>query len=261
MLRELNNTWLYDQQAFCDPTRIFSDEICYVRRGSYYFESASSTFEQTLDVIDAGGASTETAVRGSEPGIKTLISSGLGGADQFKVGANRALEAFPVGISRQDWDSGYTTLHALGFGANSTYLNALLDTKQIGARVWSIFWGRMWKAKPPMAGSIVLGGYDRAKTIGQNLTQALDFGPDGCWTGMRLNIRDIRVNFRTGSEESIFPANTVLPVCLVPQRQLLLEAPSSVYSTFENVTRTTSIGVSFGLHWGAQLYDTGTEYV
>lgn len=259
MPRELNNTWVYDQQAFCDPSRIFSDEICYVRRGSYYFETESSTFEQTLDVIDAGGASAETAVTGSEPGIRNLISSGLGGKEHFKAGSNAALEQFPIGIPRQGWDSGYTTLHPLGFGANSTYLNALLDAKQTGARVWSIFWGRMWEAKPPMDGSIVLGGYDRAKIIGQNLTQALDFGPAGCWTGMMLNIRDIRVNFRTGSEESIFPANTVLPVCLVPQRQLLLEAPSSVYSAFESVTLTKSIGVSFGLHWGAQLYDTGTE--
>lgn len=259
MTRELNNTWLYDQQAFCDPTIIFSDQICLVRRGNYYIESESSTFRQALDIVAAGGASSETQVQGSELGIKSLISSGLGGTDVFRLGGNISLESFPVGVPRQAWDMGYTTLHALGLGSNSTYLNALVDARHIGAKVWSIFWGRMWKTKTPMDGSIVLGGYDRAKVIGRNLTQNLDFGPGGCWTGMKLNVRDIRVNFRDGSDKTLFPTNTIIPVCLVPQRQLLLEAPSIIFSNFEDATSTTSIGVSFGLHWGAQLFDTGTE--
>ncbi|EXJ81473.1 hypothetical protein A1O3_07765 [Capronia epimyces CBS 606.96] len=241
---ELNNIWIYDQQAFCDPTSIFSEEICFVRRGSYYLEDDSSSFKQALDIIDAGGASTETTVTGSELGIKNLVSTGLGGTDTLKIGSTEALDTFPVAIPRQDWDGGYTTLHALGFGSNSTYLNALLEAKQIGARVWSIFWGRMWLANPPMDGSLVLGGYDRTKVIGQDLTQNLDFGSTGCWTG---------------TEQTLFPANTVLPVCLVPQRQLLLEAPGSIYSKFENVTLTKNIGLSFCLHWGAHLFDTGTH--
>ncbi|KIV90889.1 hypothetical protein PV10_05493 [Exophiala mesophila] len=257
---ELNNTWLYDQQALCDRTVIFSDEICFVRRGNYYIESESSTFKQALDIVSAGGASSETQVQGSELGIKNLINSGLGGTDVFRLGANVSLESFPVGIPRQAWDMGYTTLHALGLGSNSTYLTALLDAGHIGARVWSIFWGRMWQTKNPMNGSIVLGGYDRAKVIGRNLTQNLDFGPSGCWTGMKLNVHDIRVNFRDGSDKTLFQTNSIMPVCLVPQRQLLLEAPSSIFSNFELVTATTSIGLSFGLHWGAQLFDRGTEF-
>lgn len=119
----------------------------------------------------------------------------------------------------------------------------------------------MWGADPLMDGSIVLGGYDRSKVIGRNLTQKLDFGDTGCWTGMRLNIRDIRVNPRSGADKSLFPPNTVLPVCLVPQRQLLLEAPASIYSSYENATLTSNMGLSFGIHWGAHLFDTGTEYV
>lgn len=203
----------------------------------------------------------ETAVEGSEVGIENLISSSLGGTDTLEFATDEPLEAFPIGIPRQRWDRGYTSLHALGVGSNSTYLRALVDANRIAAKVWSIFWGRMWGANSLMDGSIVFGGYDRAKVIGRNLTQNLDFGSAGCWTGMRLNIRDIRVNPRSGSDKSLFPPNTVLPVCLVPQRQLLLEAPADIYSNFENATLTSNIGLSFGLHWGAHLFDTGTEYV
>jgi hypothetical protein len=137
--------------------------------------------------------------------------------------------------------------------------NALLEARYISSKVWSIFWGRMWSAPTPMDGAIVLGGYDRAKILGRDLTRNLDYGPNGCWTGMSVDIHDIRVNFGSGSEERVFPPNAVLPVCLVPQRQLLLEAPGIIFDNFQNVTGTTSIGVSVGLHWGAQKFDTGTQ--
>ncbi|KAI9874546.1 MAG: hypothetical protein M1823_007660, partial [Watsoniomyces obsoletus] len=63
------------------------------------------------------------------------------------------------------WDAGYTVLHALGLGSNSTYLNGLKQSSQIGSRVWSIFWGRMWTDDNPLDGSIVFGGYDQRKII------------------------------------------------------------------------------------------------
>ena len=57
---------------------------------------------------------------------------------------------------------------------------------------------------------------------------------------MKVNIANILVNYRTGSDQSIFEVNTVLPVCIVPQRQLLLEVLGDIYDNFETATAATS---------------------
>jgi len=168
------------------------------------------------------------------------------------------LDNFPIGIPRKNWDHGYTILHAMGMGSSSTVLNKLVETGQTVSRVWSIFWGRMWNDNP-IDGSLVLGGYDSEKVIGQNYTQRLDFSnTTGCWTGMKVTITGIDLVDRTGATTSILPSSMTVDACLVPQRQLLLEAPVAIRDRFENVTGTKTIGPSFGLHWSAALYDANT---
>ena len=173
------------------------------------------------------------------------------------MNASGSLESFPFAVPRQSWDHGYTFLHSLGMGRNSTYLNALKDAGRISARVWSIFWGRMW-IDNPMDGSVVMGGYDSSKVIGDNYTEALDYTDadgSGCWTGMKVVVRDIQLNFRDGSDESIFPVNSAIPFCIVPQRQLLMEAPGALLNQFEALTGFNHTGDSYGLHWSAQIFD------
>lgn len=228
--------------------------MCLIRRGHPFNETDSESFVQSLDIITAGGAPQEIDAIGSEPGIKKLIDSGLGGTDLFSLDASDKVVTIPVGIPRLNWDSGQTTLHALGLGSNSTYLNALRDAGHIGASVWSIFWGRMWTTQTPLNGSVVFGGYDRMKILGQNHTQRLDYST-GCWTGMRVILRDILVSYLDGDDRTLFPENTPLPVCIVPQKQLLMEMPEDIYNNFENVTQMTSTGQSFGLHWDARRFN------
>ncbi|EDN93239.1 hypothetical protein SS1G_09105 [Sclerotinia sclerotiorum 1980 UF-70] len=255
---ELNNTWLYDYDALCDTSIIFDDTICRVRRGNFFYENGSTTYDKGSNMVAVGGATIETAGYGAETGIADLMTTSLAGSDTFSPGATN-LSNFPIGIPRQNWDHGYTILHAMGMGKNSTYLNSLVETGKIASKVWSIFWGRMW-IDQPLDGQVVIGGYDQEKVIGQNYTQALDYSDTtGCWTGMKVTISDIELIDRTGSTTSIFPPNFALPVCIVPQRQLLIEAPGSIFDTFQNETNTQTTGVSYGLHWLAQLYDT-TNY-
>ena len=171
-----------------------------------------------------------------------------------------SLTNFPNGIPRKNWDHGHTILHAMGMGSNSTILNRLVDTGQAASRVWSIFWGRMWNDNP-VDGSVVIGGYDSMKVIGLNYTQKLDYSnATGCWTGMKITISGIDLVDRTGSTTSILPSSMRVDVCIVPQRQLLLEAPVAIRDRFENATDTRNIGPSFGLHWSAALYDAKTAY-
>ncbi|KAJ4269824.1 hypothetical protein NW762_001493 [Fusarium torreyae] len=227
---ELNNTWIYDDQPYCDKTVIWNDRICQIRRGGLFHEEESRSFKKASDIGDAGGSTDEVSLQGSEAGIKKLVSTSLAGTDNITLEGAPSIEDFPIGIPRLKWDAGYTLLHPLGLGSNSTYLNALKAAGAISSRVWSIFWGRMW-VKTPINGSLVLGGYDEEKVIGKNYTAPLVYddytGTPGCWTGMKVTVSDIRVNFRDGSDKSIFPSNTALPCCIVPQRQLLLEAPGA----------------------------------
>ncbi|KAF7535510.1 hypothetical protein G7Z17_g13195 [Cylindrodendrum hubeiense] len=255
---ELNNTLVYDDQAYCDKTIIWNDQICEVRRGNLFQEDESSTFDKANDIIAAGGAGDEVGFEGSETGIEKLVSTSLGGTDTLKLNGSVTLDGFPIGIPRMKWDAGYTMLHPLGLGSNSTYLNTLRAAGRIGSRVWSLFWGRMW-VENTINGSLVLGGYDEEKVIGANYTALLDYddftGTQGCWTGMKVILSDIKVNFRDGSDESIFPSNAALPCCLVPHRQLLLEAPLDYVDKFDEVTGINHTDISYGLHWSARLFD------
>ena len=190
--------------------------------------------------------------------MSKLLSTSLGGTEHFAAGASN-FTTMPIGIPRVRWDNGYTMLHALGLGSNSTYLNALAGTGAIPSRVWSIFWGRMWTGSKDtdMDGSVVLRGYDQEKVLGNNVTQPLDYTEDtGCWTGMKVTVTNVLVNFRNGTDYSVMPRNSAVQCCLAPQRQLLWEGPNDIVDAFIGATRMTeSTGPSFGLHWGALQYN------
>jgi hypothetical protein len=201
--------------------------------------------------------------RGAELGVPKLLSTSLAGTEVFAAGASN-FTSMPIGIPRMRWDHGYTILHALGLGSNSTYLNALLQSGQIPSRVWSIFWGRMWtgNAATDLDGSLVLGGYDQ-EVIGRNVTQPLDYSEaTGCWTGMKVTVSNVVVNFRNGTDYGIMPPNSAVPCCIVPQRQLVWEGPIDIVDSFVTTTQMNSTGPSYGLHWGASQYDaSGNMYV
>lgn len=249
----MNNTWVYDYNPYCDNTVIWSDLICHVRRGDFFYENASTSWVKTTNLVAAGGATQEIPVAE----LSELLSSSLDGQDSLSLG-NANLTSFPIGVPRFNWDYGYTTLHALGLGSNSTFLSSLVDAGQIASRVWSVFWGRMWVPQDDwLDGSIVFGGYDSELTLGENHTAPLDYSDaDGivCGTGMKVNITEIVLSGRTGTDHTIFPKSIGLPACIVPQRQLLLEGPGSILENFENATGMSNMGVSYGLHWSAQKY-------
>lgn len=201
-------------------------------------------------MVAAGGASNETNDEGAETGIPDLLSESLDGTDTIAVGSLN-LTTIPLGIPRLEWDHGYTTLHALGLGSNSTFLNSLVQAGSIASRVWSIFWGRMW-VDDWVDGSVVFGGYNSELVSGENHTQALDYSDDtGCWTGMKVVVSDIKLNFPNGEDVSIFLTNYALPACIVPHRQLLIEAPVDLRETFESLTEMKHTRASYGLHWSA----------
>ncbi|KAI2473152.1 acid protease [Annulohypoxylon bovei var. microspora] len=257
---ELNNTWIYDQ-GYCDSAYVQSASKCQAWRGNYYQESKSSTWVKENDIAVAGGAPVELETQ-KEAGIDKLISTSLGGTDEFVLNITEGLAKFPIGIPTMNWDNGYTMLHAMGMGKNSTILNALFKAKRIGSRVWSIYWGRMWVTdRDPIDGSVAFGGYDQQKTIGSNYTQSLDFSETtGCWTGMKVRISKITLHNPDIHDVGLLEPSTELVACIVPQHQLLLEGPVSILNWFEYYTQKAKYGISSGLYKDASLYNESNTF-
>ncbi|KAL1850732.1 hypothetical protein Daus18300_012810 [Diaporthe australafricana] len=254
---ELNNTWIYNYETYCNNEFIRNNLICQVRRGNYLYENGSSTFEKKTNMNDAGGAAQEASeMDGLEAGIPDLLSSSLFGTDVFAFGSIKAT-GFPIGIPGLRWDHGYSSLHALGLGRDSTLLKHLVDTGQIASRVWSIFWGRMWTADA-FDGSVVLGGYNSKLVTGDNYTWPLDY--ESCFNGLKVTITGITLNKRNGQDANILQTQVEVPCCIVPQRQFLMEAPYFIMQAFEGSTGMNGSTRSKGLHWSAPTYSATNAY-
>ncbi|VUC26954.1 unnamed protein product [Clonostachys rosea] len=237
----LDDTWIYDVGSYHDSNAPENDNIYNAHAGNLFKRNQSSTYREYNAVDDIGAQYEQAHLKRSYLREGELDSTGPGGTDNLQATGSSLLKDFPFNIARPVRD--YCRLHPFGLGSNSTYINALRGTGGITSRVWSLFWGRAW-IDEPIDGSIVLGGYDEDKAAGQSYTAPLvydDESSTGCWTGMKVELSDIRLNFRDGRDISLVHANTTLAVCLVPQRQLLLEAPDEYILNFEALTKTKSL--------------------
>jgi len=73
---------------------------------------------------------------------------------------------------------------------------------------------------------------------------------------MKVTVWNLFVNFRNRTDLSIMPRNSAIQCCIVPQLQLLWEAPAAIVDSFEAATQMKSIGVSAGIHWSARVFNT-----
>ncbi|KAG8628172.1 hypothetical protein KVT40_004045 [Elsinoe batatas] len=87
--------------------------------------------------------------------------------DDLSLSSNVTLGGFPIGVPGDDIGQQQAEPQAiLGLGGNSTLLSALRKSERISSRSYGIFSGLTGvTAASQMDGSLVLGGYDRAKTV------------------------------------------------------------------------------------------------
>ena len=131
----------------------------------------------------------------------------------------------------------------LGLGRNSTLLNALYESKQITSHSYSWWWGQTG-TNDKMDGSIVLGGYDRAKVSGDNYTQSVAIPEFSCQSGMQVSISDLRLDFPNGTTASILqgPARKSIDACLEPHNPSVVMLQEQYITTFEELTGTHNVG-------------------
>ncbi|KAJ4865508.1 hypothetical protein T069G_02038 [Trichoderma breve] len=219
-----NNTFIYGPK--CDPEGgiINTNDACITFRGGIYGNTSgtrgvlASSFKPPKDLW----SSTEYEMF----------------TDNVQLNTNNSLHAFPLAnpTDIKTWDTqGYDPQNIIGLGSGSTIIDACLKAGTIASDSVGFFWGLDGVLdKDQTEGSLVLGGYDRAKTFGNGYTIPLSDDPD-CPTGMVVSIADIVLNFVNGTDFSLFPDSkgTLLTACLIPERPTLMDMPRSPY--FDNL--------------------------
>lgn len=146
------------------------------------------------------------------------------------------MEDFPFArpTNTKDWDlQGYRPQHMMGMQGGSTVLKSLVEAKSIASRSWGWFWGLDGRGQSDQSsGSMVLGGYDRAKTYGDGYTRQMETN-DACQSSMLVVLEDIVLNLDNGTNVSLFnteeSGGQSLRVCLEPSLPVLMDLPYKPY--------------------------------
>ncbi|KAL9090991.1 MAG: hypothetical protein Q9159_001617 [Coniocarpon cinnabarinum] len=236
-LRPYQATWLYEGQMPC-PEGSQSQIACASTNGGQFNSSQSST----LAAADVPHTNDSNAVNVSQWYTDTFT---------FKSGVS--LEQNPFGVA----ESYTTSLHptnTFGLGPDSWTLPLMQQQGHISSKVWSFWWGKDGPtAETSQDGSLVFGGYDRAKVTGPNITRTL--GPvSNCPTGIVVDINDLELKFANGTSASVVSGGQSFSACVRPDWVVAIDVNGGIFNQFEQATGTSSVGRSAG------LYFYGTNY-
>jgi hypothetical protein len=183
----------------------------------------------------------------------------------LKLNSNTSFGDFPIKISREDYQGSNAPQHLVGLGYDSSILTALTSAGRIGSRTFSFFWGLSGATTAAqMPGSLVFGGYDKAKTIGPNITLPL-VRSSKCGTGLVVSVSQILLNFPNASTTDIL-SSTSISACLTPSFPVMasLRYQSGPMENYARDTATNWLGRdnniqspirSYGVNFFGVLYD------
>ncbi|GAM86264.1 hypothetical protein ANO11243_042760 [Dothideomycetidae sp. 11243] len=233
-----NNTYVYDSgNPVCSPGPV-APAGCMTYRGGLYSESASTSHVSSS--INVSGADPfDTSPANAQNTAQVAWSQ-----DSVGLDVNTTLDAYPLGVLKQD--SPYqqqVPQNLLGLGANSTLLSALKSASRIASRSWSMFYGEAGvTASGQMDGTFVLGGYDRAKVSGSNLTASMTKNPS-CGSDMLVFVTGLFVNFANGTTSSVFTSQSqAFQACINPAFPSVMSMPDSIFENMNTI-------------WGAPGFD------
>ncbi|KAJ4202236.1 hypothetical protein NW767_006195 [Fusarium falciforme] len=159
----------------------------------------------------------------------------------LSLGNELTLKSFPIAqpvASEDTWGLyGSTPQHIIGVGTESTVLSALRNAGRIASRSVGYYWGMdSVGSKDDTPGSLVFGGYDRAKTYGDGNEMDFTLGMDSCRSKMMISISGLSLNFRNGTDLSLFASSNQqkpLRACIVPQNPYIMSLNQEPY--FDNL--------------------------
>lgn len=195
--RYLNDTWVYNTTSPSCP-RDKTSSWCETYRGGLYDPDGSSTAQAVADVFAAGASPSDTY---RAAGLHVWESAWT--MDDLGAGSF-TLHDYPIGMPGFDYGTQNHPQGALGLGPNSTLLTALKDAGHIASKSYGYWWGEDGAtSNAQMDGSLVLGGYDAAKTQGANITIPLRTPSVACMSGMHLTISDIVMRFPNSTRANV----------------------------------------------------------
>ncbi|KAK8096280.1 Peptidase aspartic [Apiospora kogelbergensis] len=195
------------ENGMCDESmdsdsKTYSDSGCVTFRGGLY-DTKSSSNSRTL-------APNSYYAGSIDPNRLDFV------ADRIALNSDTALEDFPFGVANAPGSKqAYEAMNQLGLGPNSTLLNRLVSSNKIASRSWGFWWGRGYGMSQPMDGSLVLGGYDKARVRGAPMAFELAPQPD-CPSGAILDLVDMKLKSQSGATSSLIPSGKSQSICLWP---------------------------------------------
>lgn len=225
----VNNTFVYspseDLRALC-----FDDTIarCSTVRGGLFDTDQSDTFQE------------------DQAGRPDLNQNGAltFGIDTVTVRENISMPDFPVDVRHVS----HHYMNTLGVGAESTVLTRLRDWGYIASRSFSYWHGFNGAgAEDQVDGHMILGGYDRARTRGQNVTAPISNNPD-CPGGLVVSVENVQMKFASGRSVGLMGESVGRPLesfCVnsgVPE----VVFPEPVLNRFINATGGESTKAFYG---------------
>jgi hypothetical protein len=252
----MNNSFVYGTSGYCNSiTPGWEVDGCTTFRGGAYDPSGSATIQHD------GTSAFALDSSGNVPNLEKI-------SDTVNLDSNFTLAGFPIGIVQEDWGGqGYYPQAALGLGPNSTLLSTLVSAGTIASRTWSWFWGLSGapsgdsSTQSQLDGSLVFGGYDKAKVDGEGYRQSISTGSGRCDTGLFVTLTDVILNWVDGTSSSLFAggdASSLLAACIDPAYPVLATIPMYPYwNKLQTTTGARITGHSTGLQWYNMLYNEG----
>ena len=210
----------------------WSEQLCSTSRGGLFDKDASSSCS-----------------KGQAPAILSLpedvSKSSTKVTDTLKLTSNVSLPQFPVQIIRTG-----SIGNTISLGLNSRLLNTLVSARAIASRSWSFYHG--WQGaelEHQKDGSLVLGGYDKSKITGRNITLPIKPVKD-CDSGLVVAVSAITMSLQNGSNFDILGASSgdSLQACIAPCFTTTT-LPSAVWESFlqfsGSVPASTDIGTFY----------------
>ena len=190
------------------------------------------------------------------------------GVDKLTLTSNISTPKFPFVIDHGRTGHEAFFMNSIGLGHNSSLLNALIATGQIASRTWSIFNGFTGATSQNQSdGTLVLGGYDAAKTSGDNITINMATAPADIASceafGMIITVRAMQLKYPNGTLASLLPpsSSTTLRYCIIPNYDYI-SVTNDVWQTFLAMTNTVVTGRSNSpLSWFQMLVSADSAYV
>lgn len=263
--RDTNDTMLFDA----------TNNTCQLHPGAFHTKpiaTAVQCFSYYGGLFDKTKSSSWTsadsaAALGLISPVTQLESDGnfSYGVDKVELGAGfNDLSGYPLVLSPGTSTTEGFSQNAIGVGSNSTLLNELAATGQLPSNVWSIYDGWTGATSQNQSdGTFVFGGYDAAKTTGENTTFKFRKDPTSSHdAGWAVTIKDMQLQFTNGSRSSLFAPDEV-SACIfhVTPSYPYISIGDQIWSNFLDMSGSTQVSRSYSpLSWWQEVIAAKTAY-